>query len=146
MKLRVTIDDQLYEVEVGDLHARPIQATVEGDTFEIWPEEAGSAQPAPAAAEPQPGAKKTATAVAPLDGPANKAQPSAAVLAPIPGVILSVTVKVGDSVSYGQELCVLEAMKMKNQIRANRSGVIAAICIAAGDQVKHGQVLMEYTN
>ncbi len=69
-----------------------------------------------------------------------------AVLAPIPGVIIAVSVKVGDSVSFGQELCILEAMKMKNVIRATRSGKIGAIHVAIGDQVKHSQMLMEFTD
>ncbi len=43
MKLRVRIDDQSYDVEVGDLNTRPILATVEGETFEVWPEENGKA-------------------------------------------------------------------------------------------------------
>jgi biotin carboxyl carrier protein len=68
------------------------------------------------------------------------------VLAPIPGVILSIAVKPGDAVVFGQELCVLEAMKMKNQIRANRAGKIAELRVAPGEQVRHSQVLFEYAD
>jgi biotin carboxyl carrier protein len=66
------------------------------------------------------------------------------VTAPIPGVIVSINVKAGDVVTAGKELCVLEAMKMKNSIRAARAGTIAAIRVAVSEQVKNGQVLMEY--
>jgi biotin carboxyl carrier protein len=66
------------------------------------------------------------------------------VTAPIPGVIISVAVKAGESVSVGQELCVLEAMKMKNSIRANRAGKIAAVRVAPSDQVVRGTVLLEF--
>lgn len=141
MKLRVAIGEQEYIVEVGDLRARPVLATVNGAVYEVWPEGAEAVGVSPKAETNL----ADAIQAAPLQG---SAQPAAAqntaVLAPIPGVILSVRVKEGDSVSFGQELCVLEAMKMKNQIRANRAGVIAALCVAPGDQVKHGQVLMEY--
>jgi biotin carboxyl carrier protein len=67
------------------------------------------------------------------------------VAAPIPGVILSVGVKTGDEVKTGQELCILEAMKMKNTIRAARDGKIASVHVSAGDQVSHGQALMDYS-
>ena len=68
------------------------------------------------------------------------------VLAPIPGVIIAISVKPGDSVTRGQELCVLEAMKMKNAIRASRDGKIAAILVNVGDHVKNSQVLIEFTD
>jgi biotin carboxyl carrier protein len=69
-----------------------------------------------------------------------------AVLAPIPGVILSVAVCAGATVKVGQELCVLEAMKMKNAIRSTRAGVIANVYVSEGDHVKHGQVLVDFAD
>jgi len=60
-------------------------------------------------------------------------------------VIVAVLVKPGDTVSRGQELCTLEAMKMKNDIRSSREGTIADIAVNVGDQVSHGQVLMTYS-
>ncbi len=71
-------------------------------------------------------------------------QAEGAVRAPIPGVIVSVAVQPGQAVTVGQELCVLEAMKMKNVIRAPRAGVIAAVRVAVGQTVKHKDVLVEY--
>jgi biotin carboxyl carrier protein len=66
------------------------------------------------------------------------------VTSPMPGVILTVEVAVGDAVERGQALMVLEAMKMKNEIKAERDGRIAAVLVAAGQQVTHGDVLVEY--
>ena len=65
--------------------------------------------------------------------------------APIPGTIVAVLVKAGESVKTGQELCTLEAMKMKNAIRANRDGTVANVLVANGDSVKYGQPLVEFT-
>lgn len=65
-------------------------------------------------------------------------------IAPIPGVIVEIAANVGDLVTYGQELCVLEAMKMKNSIRANRNGSIKKIFISTGDHVRQSQDLMEF--
>lgn len=66
------------------------------------------------------------------------------VLAPLPGVIVAIHVKPGTEVAHGQELCIIEAMKMKNVIRATRSGTIAAINVTLNQHVKHHDVLMEF--
>jgi biotin carboxyl carrier protein len=66
------------------------------------------------------------------------------VLAPLPGVIVAVLVKPGDQVARGQELCTLEAMKMKNAIKSSREGIIDTIAVNIGDQVNHGQMLMSF--
>lgn len=138
MKLRVKVDTQTFDVEVGDLKERPVLVTVEGDCFEVWPEEAATLT-APAVVQAQ--AAPAAAAV-----PAQAVDKAKSVLAPIPGVILSVLVKPGDSVVFGQDLCVLEAMKMKNQIRANRAGTVAVVHVSPGEQVRHSQVLLEYAD
>lgn len=64
--------------------------------------------------------------------------------APMPGLVLSVPVAVGEAVSRGQTLLVLEAMKMKNDLRAGRDGVVKAILVAPGDQVRYGEPLVEF--
>jgi glutaconyl-CoA/methylmalonyl-CoA decarboxylase subunit gamma len=142
MKLRLKIEEQTFEVEVGDLSARPILANVDGETFEVWPEDvealpvaATVAAPVVAPAAPRP--VRTAAPTAPASN-------SLSVTAPIPGVIISIGVKEGDMVKQGQELCILEAMKMKNAIRAPRPGKIASLRVAVGDHVNHGQALMDY--
>jgi glutaconyl-CoA/methylmalonyl-CoA decarboxylase subunit gamma len=66
------------------------------------------------------------------------------VTSPLPGVIVTILVKPGDTVSHGDELCTLEAMKMKNAIRANREGTIETVAVQVGDQVSHGQLLLTY--
>lgn len=140
MKMKITIQDKTFDVEINDLHTRPIQASVDGEIFEVWPEETESARPSGAVVTvaPQSAAPTATTGLAP------KAASGSAVTAPIPGVITEIKVTAGDSVTYGQELCVLEAMKMKNSIRANHDGTIAKILVAAGDQVQQGKVLMEF--
>jgi biotin carboxyl carrier protein len=155
MKITVKVANQTYEVEVGDIHDRPVMAVVDGEAFEVWPEEViishpsthTHAVPLQAAARPAPQfspASHSATpkAIAPTAGVDN----AKAVRAPIPGVIISVAVKPGDVVKHGQELCVLEAMKMKNVLRATRAGTIGVVHTAAQQHVKHHDVLMEFTD
>jgi biotin carboxyl carrier protein len=141
MKLRITIEAQSFKVDVGDLNARPVIVTVDGETFEIWPDDGAKASLPITPSAPAASAVSPAVSSEPLPGTADRMR---SVLAPIPGVILSLNVKVGDTVAFGQELCVLEAMKMKNIIRSNRTGTISVIRVSIGDQVRHGQVLLEY--
>ena len=151
MKITVKVDNQSYEVEVGDIHDRPVMAVVDGEAFEVWPEEVvishpsthTHAVPLQAAAQPAP---KATVPTAPVGAPTAGIDNAKAVRAPIPGVIISVAVKAGDVVKHGQELCVLEAMKMKNVIRASRTGTIGVVNTAAQQHVKHHDVLMEYTD
>lgn len=65
-----------------------------------------------------------------------------AVKAPIPGLVVKVTVSAGDHVEAGQSLVILEAMKMENELRAPRSGSIATIHVRAGDSVNQGETLV----
>lgn len=62
--------------------------------------------------------------------------------APIPGLVVKVPVEVGQEVSEGETLVILEAMKMENELRAPRRGVISEVRVAAGDQVALGQMML----
>jgi biotin carboxyl carrier protein len=137
MTVTVKVGPHTYRVEVGDLRARPIVVTVEGQSFEVWPEEAQAAPAPPPAAGPAARPAPTKAALPAVNGPGT-------VRAPIPGVILSVAVQPGAAVTVGQELCVLEAMKMKSAIRAGRAGRVAAVHVSPGQQVAHRQPLLEY--
>ena len=144
MKMKVVIEGQTYTVEVIDIHARPVKAMIEGKIFEVWPEDENFASnvvqtEAPLISVPEPVSKPGAI------GATNTTQQSDQVQAPLPGVIVAVLVKPGDTVSRGQELCTLEAMKMKNAIKSSREGTIKSIDINIGDQVNHGQLLMTFT-
>jgi propionyl-CoA carboxylase alpha chain len=66
------------------------------------------------------------------------------VRSPMPGLIVSVAVASGEEVKLGQELCVLEAMKMENVLRAERDGVVGEVRITARDTVAADQVLLTF--
>ncbi len=144
MKMRVVIEETAYNVEIVDLNARPVVAIVDGERFEVWPESSpapvvGSLDGRQAPAASAPAALPASPAPAPS---VPDAAGSGTVLAPIPGVILAVRVKPGEQVTAGQEVCVLEAMKMQNSIRAKQSGVVSAVYVSDGQHVKHHQPLM----
>ncbi len=122
-------------------------AIVEGERFEVWPE--ASSVPAIGSLDGSRALRPVAPALTPavsMPAPVTQVAPeSGVVLAPIPGIIVAVKVQPGDRVTAGQEVCVLEAMKMQNSIRAKQSGIVAAVHVKAGDQVKHHQVLLVIT-
>ena len=143
MKIHVKIQNKSYEAKVGDIYSRPIQVSIDGETFEVWPEEMilpssqQQTSPTPSVIHPV----KTAA----LNTDSQKSNQPSKVTAPIPGVITEIKVNEGDTVTYGQELCILEAMKMKNSIRANKDGTIAKIHVSAGEQVQQSKVLMDFS-
>ncbi len=90
--------------------------------------------------------KAQAAAPAPQAAPAPAAAPSPAgegeqVASPMPGNILAVNVKEGDTVKKGDVLMVLEAMKMENEIMAGVDGVVTSVCVTKGATVETGAVL-----
>jgi len=67
----------------------------------------------------------------------------AAIVASMPGRVIEIKVKVGDEVSHGQEVCVIEAMKMQIPMKSNQNGVVKEIKVAVGQSVPKGAVLIE---
>ena len=131
-KFNVFVDDAYYAVEVesegGAIIAAPVVAAA--------PKPAAAAAPKPAApaAAPKPAA---APAAAPASGGAG------AITAPMPGLIVEVTCTVGQKVKAGQQVVILEAMKMQNPLNAPIDGEVKAIFVKAGDSVAVGQVLID---
>lgn len=131
---------------------RKFMINVNGNSYEVEVEEikdgviaAPAVQPAPRAAAPAavPAAPKAAPAPAPKPAAAPAAIPAgtSTITAPMPGTILSVNVKAGDTVKKGHVLCILEAMKMENEIMAGGDATIASVAVIQGDSVNTGQVL-----
>ena len=84
----------------------------------------------------------TAAPAAPVAAPKAAAAGGAKIASPLPGTVLSINVAVGDSVAVGQTVAVLEAMKMENNISADRAGVVKEICVNKGATVQEGEPLM----
>ena len=108
------------------------------------PQTIAAATPAALPAAPAPTASPRASA-APIATPPTAAAPpvaAGAVVAPIPGKILSIEVAVGDAVELNQLLLKLEAMKMENNVAAPIAGTVQSIEVAAGAEVRDGQLLV----
>lgn len=108
--------------------------TVNGNAYDVTVAEAdGSAAPVAAAPAPKAAPKKAA---------ASAAAGSASINSPMPGTIVDVKVKVGDKVTNGTVIAVLEAMKMENDIVCDQDGTVASVNVAKGDSVETGTVVV----
>ena len=146
MKMNLSVEGKSFEVQVGDLDARPVVVMVDGDRFEVWPEDE---KPAPSVAAPAPEVVSSEVKVpVPVWKPrSTDVLPGTEnfVIAPIPGVVVELNVKVGDRVSYGQVVCLLEAMKMRNPLRVAKPGVVTEIKVQPGQHVHYHEPLIVVT-
>lgn len=126
-----------YKVQLGGGQTISVQpAAAPAQPAAATPAPAQAAAPAPqpqAAPAPQPQAAPAPQTAAPAATGAGKP-----VTSPLPGVIVEISVKVGDAVKAGQQVAVLEAMKMENAIEADHAGTVTAIHVNKGDSVLEG--------
>lgn len=133
---KYTIDGKEYQVAIGDIVDNVADVTVNGEAFKVEMEPE---------ADPE---KKKVVLGQPSADNSDEATPAAnvntanAVKAPLPGVITSIEVEVGQEVSAGDTLLVLEAMKMANNIEAEKSGKVTAICVKQGQSVMEDEPLV----
>lgn len=142
------INGNSYNVTVNSVEGNIADVTVNGASYKVEMENAPVAsQPSAPAAPVAPvqiaAAQQNAPAQAAPTAPAAPAAPKTAgsgkaVTAPLPGVIIEVSVKVGDAVKAGDQVAVLEAMKMENAIEATCDGTVTSISVNKGDSVLEG--------
>ena len=137
-----------YDVTIETIKGRVASLQVNGMPFEV--EMLGSAideaaLPEMAAAEAATAAPAAAPKAEAPAAPAAKgaAGAGAALKAPLPGVIIDVKVKVGDTIENGDTVVVLEAMKMNNNLTAECSGTVVAVNVQPGNSVMEDDVLVE---
>ena len=148
-KYSLTINGNSYEVKIDDINEASTLAhvTVNGTKYDV--EIAGGKAPVVAkpqvVAVPQTATDISVTPKTPIATKPAAAAPAAGglkVACPLPGTVLSINVKEGDTVAAGQTLLVLEAMKMENNIDAERGGVVKQVLVQAGATVMEGDVLL----
>jgi len=129
------INGNEYNVAVEELEGNKASVTVNGKTYQV--ELDRPAKPVVTKPVARPAASPTAAPVAAAPAPRPTAG-GAGIKAPLPGVILDIKVKVGDAVAKGQTVAILEAMKMENNINADRDGQVVAINVEKGQSIAEG--------
>jgi len=141
-RYKFKINGNNYDVRIDSIEENQAALEVNGVSFEVELEKKSSVAKTPKlvrsvavpSTDSSQAVAKTSSPSAPKGGGTIKS--------PLPGVILKVHVKVGDTVSLSQELITLEAMKMENSIQADKAGVVQAIHFNNGDSVMEGDVLL----
>ena len=136
--LRVRVGENWYTVVVGDLTESPVEVTVDGETILVEIE--GLAPPV--RRPPRPGRAGISTPQSASSTPTTSSQDKI-LRSPMPGRVMSILVRPGDRVSSGDEVCVVEAMKMEQSILSPRDGVIKAVHIQPLDSVNANDPLVE---
>ena len=157
MKYQYTVKGVDYEVEIQDIEGNIANVTVNGIPFEVemkQPVKAGKqkvklseerrvkSEEFNSSSSATNASSATSESSAPTTKPAAAAASGKPVVAPLPGTINEIKVKVGDKVNAGDTVVVLEAMKMQNNIDAETSGTIASINVNKGDAVMEGDTLV----
>lgn len=137
------IGNREYQARVEELTAERATIVVDDTSYDVDLVEIARRSAAPAAVQRP--APRPAAAAAPKAAPATRPSEEApgAVPAPLPGLILKLDVKEGDSVQAGQPLLVMEAMKMENVVPAPYHGTVRQVFVTEGASVAEGDPLVE---
>ena len=144
-KYNYVINGVSYEVTISEESDSSAKVEVNGELYMVEKSNAAGAAPVaarPRPVTPQPAVQPSAPAAQPQ--PARTAAPAAGagINSPWPGVIMKVLVKQGDAVKKGQTLIILEAMKMENNVDADRDGHVVSINCSEGGSVMEGDLLV----
>ena len=134
---KLKINGNEYVVTINEVDGTNVDVDVNGKPFKIEMDKPVKKQPTVASSTPAKPAAQTQASVVKPAAAANQTT----VTSPLPGVILDISAKVGDSVKIGQTIMVLEAMKMENVVEANADGTIVSISVNVGDSVLEGAPL-----
>ena len=135
------INGNPYKVAIGDIEDNIANVEVNGVAYRVEIEASKAAVIKTVQASRPSAAPRTATGDKVIAKP-QVAGSSKAVKAPLPGVVLSIPVKVGQAVKAADTVLLLEAMKMENAIHAGSDGVVKEILVNAGDSVLEGNPLI----
>ncbi|MCF8056505.1 MAG: biotin/lipoyl-binding protein [Desulfocapsa sp.] len=145
-KYKLKINDKDYTVVIKDVTDDAVLAEVNGKKHVVHIDTISNL------AAPQETLEHRQISAAPSSSPLKIPEASTpnlvgsgAIVTPIPGQIISISVSLGEKVHSGQKLLVLEAMKLENSITASMDGTVTEILVAAGDVVGQGQPLIVLT-
>ena len=137
---KYTINGTKYEVAIGDIEDCKVTVTVNGEEYKVeWEPEAEPEKKKPVLGKPAAATESSASESSASAANINK---NNAIKAPLPGVITDIKVAVGDEVQVGDTVVVLEAMKMANNLQAEKAGKVTAVCVKIGESVMEDDALV----
>lgn len=138
---KYTINGTKFNVEVGDIEDNHVEVVVNGSHYTVELEKDKKSPVRVSAPKAAAAAPKTSTGEKVISKPASSGA-AGAIKAPLPGTIMNFKVKEGDTVKPGDTVCVLEAMKMENDVKSFVEGTVQKILVGVGDSVLEGNDIM----
>ena len=128
--MKIRVEKKWYNIEIDSISSDSAVVLVDGERFEVKLEDVG----------------KTNELIEEVSGPIShsvgmKTDNYKEFKSPMPGTIISILVQIGDDVSQGQDICVLESMKMQQTLKSDMAGTIMGTSVSQGDQILDGDVI-----
>ena len=128
--MKIRVEKKWYNIEVDSISSDSAVVLVDGERFEVKLEDVG----------------KTSELIEEVSGPISnpvgmRTDNYKEFKSPMPGTIISILVQTGDDVSQGQDICVLESMKMQQTLKSDMAGTIMGTSVSQGDQILDGEVI-----
>ena len=150
---RIKLDGETFQIEIlSDPRQDEVTVRIDGETLTV------SVSPLEDVAQPSRSSSRTlssgrpdpaepvvaATQASPAQSHRRSPDSDGMVRSPLPGTIIAVAVRPGQNIAMGEELLVIEAMKMNNRIRSPRDGTVGEVLVQIGEQVSHGALLLSW--
>ncbi len=137
----IKVNGNDYAVTIDSVDGQMATVSVNGTEFNVEMDRSILPEKAPVVQRPAQTTAPAPVAAAPVSRPSS-GNAAGGMKSPLPGAILDVFVKEGDTVAAGQKLMILEAMKMENNIEAESAGTVTKLAVSKGSQVMEGDLLI----
>jgi len=128
--MKIRVEGKWYSVEIEDSSSDPVVVLVDGQKFEVKLQDTASLM------EPGNPSRENTTDPEPAIGNGQEFK------SPMPGTVIAILVRIGEKVKIGQDMIVLESMKMQQTLKADTNGTVVEIAVAEGDQILDGDLIL----
>lgn len=142
-KFKFKIKEKTFDVEIMNIEDNMAEVQVNGKSFSVEVDKTIQVVKTPILVREKVSPDNNTNATTARTSSPSEPKGAGVLKSPLPGTILDIFVSVGDTVKVGQKVICLEAMKMENNINANKEGKVTAIKVQKGDAVLEGHVLVE---
>ncbi|MCX6160719.1 MAG: acetyl-CoA carboxylase biotin carboxyl carrier protein subunit [Ignavibacteriae bacterium] len=142
-KFKFSINNNSYDVNLLSFESNKVKLEVNGKPYEVLLDKSGDVSKTPTLVRQSPQTSTDSHKATALTSSPSEKKGSGVIKAPLPGTIIKVFVKEGDTVRSGENLLTWEAMKMENNLSSDREGTVKSVKVKPGDNILEGDVLVE---
>jgi len=142
-KFKFSINNNNYDVNLLSYESNKVKLEVNGKAYEVMVDRSGEVSKTPTLVRQSPQLSTDSHKATALTSSPTEKKGAGVIKAPLPGTIIKVFVKAGDSVRSGENLLTWEAMKMENNLTSDREGTVKVVKVKPGDNILEGDILVE---